>query len=652
MGNLVTCSCNKHKTASSDVVGHTGLAAVPLPSETSDTAAAQLTKSSVEASDTVQDTAVSDKDLLTGPDAQIFSTEKRVNDSSRENVNKAASSGAATTSTISTATSQSQPIQEHTTAEYNTKKDIVRRHAQTDKDASNTTVCTEQVCTTVVYNGFPVNHTAQTVSCISAEACGVTNEQQDGLLEEHHDRHNVKELTDVGSTRRVLMSDAELVGDGVCMPLAATQYEVYKTHRETNELQDVKDMIDQNSSAVLGQQKDEENNVYRDNALFNHTRRNPGIGEMQTDGGMEEKDYLLDLEDYIIGGEGGGGIDYIDSERIKEHNNRINKESTTEERLPTSPSVSSSVRLLDTVLEEVLDLVPPSPASYTTNTKHCHRESGCSSSTTGCLDVPIQSTSGRSVPIQCLVQSQGSVQSLSSANAPSNLIANDSVVSDLSVNKGNLQLHTITAVQGETLPSPNMSEELRRAHLSYSDIDSAELFGELLVAKGSYRRTQNKCHPVTIGGSSQPRGRNSQHVGAGKEELKETIRCCDNLRCMTCDFEVLQLLDCRWRVSVDYLFLRNFYPNETQLRRRLEVAHGTVSYCCQCSWISVRDSQPLSCALVNRSSSPLATTSDAYDDEKTTSTTTTATTTTAYEQSMDSSSTAIPGCVWWKCFGH
>ncbi|KAF7226742.1 cilia- and flagella-associated protein 418 isoform X2 [Nothobranchius furzeri] len=55
-----------------------------------------------------------------------------------------------------------------------------------------------------------------------------------------------------------------------------------------------------------------------------------------------------------------------------------------------------------------------------------------------------------------------------------------------------------------------------------------------------------KCCPVFIGGSSVTNG-----VGTATSK-----RSCDQLRCTSCDFQVLMFDDSEWDVSCDYLFLR------------------------------------------------------------------------------------------------
>uniref|UniRef100_A0A1A8E4T6 Cilia- and flagella-associated protein 418 n=1 Tax=Nothobranchius kadleci TaxID=1051664 RepID=A0A1A8E4T6_NOTKA len=92
-----------------------------------------------------------------------------------------------------------------------------------------------------------------------------------------------------------------------------------------------------------------------------------------------------------------------------------------------------------------------------------------------------------------------------------------------------------------------------------------------------------KCCPVFIGGSSVTNG-----VGTATSK-----RSCDQLRCTSCDFQVLMFDDSEWDVSCDYLFLRNHAPDRQKLRTKLRRRRGFRAYACQCSWISTSDTTAL-----------------------------------------------------------
>lgn len=84
-------------------------------------------------------------------------------------------------------------------------------------------------------------------------------------------------------------------------------------------------------------------------------------------------------------------------------------------------------------------------------------------------------------------------------------------------------------------------------------------------------------------------------------------RTCDALRCTKCDFSVIRIKDMRWTDACDYLFFRNFYPDQAKLKANLRAAKGAspaspppaerrlltarflagmCSYACQCTWRS------------------------------------------------------------------
>uniref|UniRef100_A0A8D3DMY8 Cilia- and flagella-associated protein 418 n=1 Tax=Scophthalmus maximus TaxID=52904 RepID=A0A8D3DMY8_SCOMX len=93
----------------------------------------------------------------------------------------------------------------------------------------------------------------------------------------------------------------------------------------------------------------------------------------------------------------------------------------------------------------------------------------------------------------------------------------------------------------------------------------------------------SRCCPVFVGGSSVING-----VGTATSKS----RCCDQLRCVSCDFRVLMFDDCAWDSSCDYLFLRNNAPDRQKLRAKLKTRRGSRAYACQCCWFSSSSSKP------------------------------------------------------------
>eukprot|EP00922_Rhytidocystis_sp_ex-Travisia-forbesii_P042907 GHVS01064139.1.p1 GENE.GHVS01064139.1~~GHVS01064139.1.p1 ORF type:complete len:286 (+),score=14.36 GHVS01064139.1:25-882(+) len=114
--------------------------------------------------------------------------------------------------------------------------------------------------------------------------------------------------------------------------------------------------------------------------------------------------------------------------------------------------------------------------------------------------------------------------------------------------------------------------------------------GDLIVGSGTCRHTDQKCEAFYVGGSQWDRGRNT----FPQDSQSCDVLCCDNLRCTSCDFGVIQLPDCSWESSIDYLHLRNYYPNNQMLRKRASKVPGSAAYCCQCTWLTAAG-QPTPC---------------------------------------------------------
>ncbi|CAB4012441.1 C8orf37 homolog [Paramuricea clavata] len=90
-----------------------------------------------------------------------------------------------------------------------------------------------------------------------------------------------------------------------------------------------------------------------------------------------------------------------------------------------------------------------------------------------------------------------------------------------------------------------------------------------------------KCYPVYLGGSQNTSGLSSASVQ----------RTCDQLRCTSCDFQVVSFDNYQWRSSCDYLFFRNNIPDFSKLKVNLIQKRGSRAYACQCSWKSVSKMQ-------------------------------------------------------------
>ena len=56
----------------------------------------------------------------------------------------------------------------------------------------------------------------------------------------------------------------------------------------------------------------------------------------------------------------------------------------------------------------------------------------------------------------------------------------------------------------------------------------------------------------------------------------DLCRICDQLRCTDCDFQVTSFANLAWDNSVDYLFLRNNYPDASRLKAKLRTKPGKI----------------------------------------------------------------------------
>lgn len=84
-----------------------------------------------------------------------------------------------------------------------------------------------------------------------------------------------------------------------------------------------------------------------------------------------------------------------------------------------------------------------------------------------------------------------------------------------------------------------------------------------------------KCFPVFVG-TGEP----------GLCQGSQKPKVCDKLRCTDCDLEIKRFLGAVWDPSVNYLFFRNNYSREDQLRLNLHPVSGSSAYSCQCRWHS------------------------------------------------------------------
>ncbi|KAL0587359.1 hypothetical protein ABG067_002976 [Albugo candida] len=99
-----------------------------------------------------------------------------------------------------------------------------------------------------------------------------------------------------------------------------------------------------------------------------------------------------------------------------------------------------------------------------------------------------------------------------------------------------------------------------------------------LLANAYSASVNKKCARLTLGGSRMKRGHSNAFLNS----------CvCSNLRCIDCDFIVIQFQDRVWNKSADYMFFREHMPNEYKLQAKLDEYFGYTAYACQCRWTSV-----------------------------------------------------------------
>mmetsp|Transcript_56278 Transcript_56278/g.163181 ORF Transcript_56278/g.163181 Transcript_56278/m.163181 type:complete len:261 (+) Transcript_56278:82-864(+) len=69
----------------------------------------------------------------------------------------------------------------------------------------------------------------------------------------------------------------------------------------------------------------------------------------------------------------------------------------------------------------------------------------------------------------------------------------------------------------------------------------------------------------------------------GDSSLSAQYSMVPGFHCMGCDLQVMRAHDFAWEDGVEYLFLRNNYPEFQKLKAQLKQRGGFYAYCCQCS---------------------------------------------------------------------
>lgn len=85
------------------------------------------------------------------------------------------------------------------------------------------------------------------------------------------------------------------------------------------------------------------------------------------------------------------------------------------------------------------------------------------------------------------------------------------------------------------------------------------------------------------------------YIGSGFSPSSQ--RSCPKMRCSKCDCSVVSFNNFEWDTTIDYLFLRNNYPDFTRLKPMLKSKTDSLAYACQCSSISLIDQIPVNKAI-------------------------------------------------------
>ena len=95
----------------------------------------------------------------------------------------------------------------------------------------------------------------------------------------------------------------------------------------------------------------------------------------------------------------------------------------------------------------------------------------------------------------------------------------------------------------------------------------------------------SKCFPLFIGGAD---------LQDGQTNSRFSPFCCEALRCSACDKRIVRFSDnVKWADHVDYMFVRNFNTSVHRLREGVIPAPGYACYACQCQWLSINETKPI-----------------------------------------------------------
>ena len=141
----------------------------------------------------------------------------------------------------------------------------------------------------------------------------------------------------------------------------------------------------------------------------------------------------------------------------------------------------------------------------------------------------------------------------------------DRFFEDFDISYGASPSPEIDVVKTKKTPSPTKYD---------SDVEDILTDPELNLTSPPPNQTQSSRTDSLAGREKQKCGK--LHIG------KRGLGTCNNLRCYKCDCAVVVFDDFCWKENVEYIFLRNNYPDLDRLSSQLQLKPGSRAYLCQC----------------------------------------------------------------------
>ncbi|ORY68013.1 hypothetical protein LY90DRAFT_667669 [Neocallimastix californiae] len=142
-------------------------------------------------------------------------------------------------------------------------------------------------------------------------------------------------------------------------------------------------------------------------------------------------------------------------------------------------------------------------------------------------------------------------------------------------------------------PSNIYTEEEKSSLINEKKIVNSNISNTTLLDDKSTLNKQTTSHEVP---SSIRKAKCTTLCIGGQEGITigNNQKSCSKLRCTSCDFNCMYFKDYKWSNKVDYLFFRNYVPNVEKLSEELIPKKGHTSICCQCTWLTVDKTTPIS----------------------------------------------------------